>query len=156
MLPFLACPPCNVCKLLVKNSKLLNHISTANCRVISTTGGCVDITPSYLCNHQKGWYPRHGWSAGICCCAGFALSSVVWLQMRAGLGFRCWNLWVCSLARYQSFWFLGLFNTWIPLPVSWAYGLLLRWRGTASNMLRVSKERVLKPNPNPDTLRKRE
>lgn len=65
------------------------------------------------------------------------MSSVVWLQMRAGLGFRCWNLWVCSLARYQSFWFLGLFNTWIPLPVSWAYGLLLRWRGTASNMLKV-------------------
>ncbi|CAL8464708.1 g4243 [Coccomyxa elongata] len=72
---------------------------------------------------------------------GFAVSSVVWLQMRAGLGFRCWNLWVCSLARYQSFWFLGLFNTWIPLPVSWAYGLLLRWRGTASNMLRDGEVR---------------
>jgi hypothetical protein len=69
--------------------------------------------------------------------AGFAASSVVWLQMRSGLGFRCWNLWVCSLARYQSFWFLGIFNTWIPLPVSWAYGVLLRWHGSANNMLKV-------------------
>ena len=36
-------------------------------------------------------------------CAGFAASSVVWLQMKAGLGFRLWSLGVCSLANYQSF-----------------------------------------------------
>ena len=38
------------------------------------------------------------------CCAGFAASSVVWLQMKAGLGFRLLELlWICSLANYQSF-----------------------------------------------------
>lgn len=75
--------------------------------------------------------------------AGFAASSVVWLQMRSGLGFRCWNLWLCSLARYQSFWFLGIFNTWIPLPVSWAYALLLRWHGSANNMLKVWRRHLV-------------
>lgn len=69
--------------------------------------------------------------------AGFAASSVVWLQMKAGLGFRHWNLWVCSVANYQSFWFLGLLNTWIPLPVNWASRLVSRWTGTASHMLKV-------------------
>ena len=37
------------------------------------------------------------------CCAGFAASSVVWLQMKAGLGFRLWNFWAFSLANYQGF-----------------------------------------------------
>ena len=33
--------------------------------------------------------------------------------------------------------FLGVLNTWIPLPVSWAWGTFSRWRGTASSMLKV-------------------
>ena len=41
------------------------------------------------------------------------------------------------LDRYQGFTFLGLLNTWIPLPVRWFSGVTARWWGQASSMLGV-------------------
>ncbi len=41
------------------------------------------------------------------------------------------------LGRYQGFTFLGLLNTWIPLPVRWFSGVTARWWGQASSMLGV-------------------
>ena len=43
---------------------------------------------------------------------------------------------LCS-DRYQGFTFLGLLNTWIPLPVRWFLGVASRWWGQASSMLGV-------------------
>ena len=44
---------------------------------------------------------------------------------------------VLVLGRYQGFTFLGLLNTWIPLPVRWFSGVTSRWWGQASSMLGV-------------------
>ena len=41
------------------------------------------------------------------------------------------------IGRYQGFTFLGLLNTWIPLPVRWFWGVTSRWWGQASSMLGV-------------------
>lgn len=40
--------------------------------------------------------------------------------------------------RYQGFTFLGILNTWIPLPVRWFSSWAARWWGQASSMLGVS------------------
>ncbi|KAK9804862.1 hypothetical protein WJX72_008960 [[Myrmecia] bisecta] len=55
---------------------------------------------------------------------GAALGALVWLQGRTGQGLKRWNLGLFSVARYQSFWFLGALNTWIPIPVQWMSDLV--------------------------------
>ncbi|KAK9819160.1 hypothetical protein WJX81_004112 [Elliptochloris bilobata] len=51
---------------------------------------------------------------------GFAVASVVWLQRRTGLGFQLWNCGLFTVARYaQRYWFVGVLNTWLPVPVNW-------------------------------------
>ncbi len=46
-----------------------------------------------------------------------------------------------AYCRYQGFTFLGVLNTWIPLPVRWFAGWTARWWGQASSMLGVSCHR---------------
>ncbi|CAL5224585.1 g7292 [Coccomyxa viridis] len=66
---------------------------------------------------------------------GFAASSLLWLQMKGGSGPVFWNARAFSIARYQGFTFLGILNTWIPLPVRFFSSWGARWWGQASSML---------------------
>ncbi len=55
---------------------------------------------------------------------GFAVASVVWLQRRTGLGFQLWDCGLFTVARYaQRYWFVGLLNTWLPVPLDWLASL---------------------------------
>ncbi len=55
---------------------------------------------------------------------GFAVASVVWLQRRTGLGFQLWDCGLFTVARYaQRYWFVGVLNTWLPVPLDWLASL---------------------------------
>ena len=38
-----------------------------------------------------------------------------------------------------------MLNTWIPLPVSWVSGLIVRWQGQASSMLKARPHATTHP-----------
>ncbi len=60
---------------------------------------------------------------------GFAVASVVWLQRRTGLGFQLWDCGLFTVARYaQRYWFVGVLNTWLPVPVNWMATLITQSR----------------------------
>ncbi|KAK9866016.1 hypothetical protein WJX84_004249 [Apatococcus fuscideae] len=48
--------------------------------------------------------------------AGRALAAIPWLQTKWGIGFRLWNCYFFSIARYHTFWFLGVYARWVPMP----------------------------------------
>lgn len=88
---------------------------------------CMQVQPLRAQPHdERAW-----------CCAGFAVSSVVWLQRRTGLGFQLWDCGLFTVARVaQRYWFVGALNTWLPVPVTWMATLVTHSRSLVKVWLR--------------------
>jgi len=68
---------------------------------------------------------------------------VVWLQRRTGLGFQLWDCGLFTVARYaQRYWFVGVLNTWLPVPVNWMATLITQSRSLWKVQLVLTEFRV--------------